>query len=98
MGRKRISIIGAGFVGSTTAQRLAELAIGDVVLVDVVPDLPQGKALDIQEAGPVLGYDTRVIGSNGYEETEGSDVVVLACGSPRRPGMSRDELLKTNMA
>lgn len=98
MGRKKVTVVGGGFVGSTTAQRLAEMQLGDVVLVDIVPDMPQGKALDIQEAGPVLGYDTRVIGTNGYEETEGSDVVVITSGVPRKPGMSRDDLLKTNMA
>ena len=98
MARKKITVVGAGFVGSTTAQRLAEMQLGDVVLVDIVPDMPQGKALDIQEAGPVLGYDTRVVGTNGYEETEGSDVVVITSGVPRKPGMSRDDLLKTNMA
>lgn len=97
MARKKITVVGAGFVGSTTAQRLAEMQLGDVVLVDIVPDMPQGKALDIQEAGPVLGYDTRVVGTNGYEETEGSDVVVITSGVPRKPGMSRDDLLKTNM-
>ena len=98
MGRKKITVVGAGFVGSTTAQRLAEMQLGDIVLVDILPDMPQGKALDIMEAGPVLGYDTRVVGTNGYEETEGSDVVVITSGIPRKPGMSRDDLLKTNMA
>src|SRR2546425_800083 len=97
MGRRKISVIGAGFVGSTTAQRLAEMELGDVVLVDIVPDMPQGKALDIAEAGPVFGYDTRVVGTNGYDETEGSDVVVVTSGVPRKQGMSRDDLLKTNM-
>jgi malate dehydrogenase len=97
MARRKISVIGAGFVGSTTAQRLAEMELGDVVLVDIVADMPQGKALDIEEAGPVLGYDTRVIGANGYEDTEGSDVVVITSGVPRKQGMSRDDLLKTNM-
>ena len=97
MARKKITVIGAGFVGSTTAQRLAEMQLGDVVLLDVVPDMPQGKALDILEAGPVLGYDTRVTGTNSYDDTEGSDVVVITSGVPRKPGMSRDDLLKTNM-
>ena len=97
MARKKITVVGAGFVGSTTAQRLAEMELGDVVLLDIVEDMPQGKALDLLEAGPVLGYDTNVIGTNGYEETEGSDIVVITSGVPRKPGMSRDDLLKTNM-
>ncbi len=97
MARKKITVVGGGFVGSTTAQRLAEMELGDVVLVDIVPDMPQGKALDLAEAGPVYGYDSRVIGTNGYDETEGSDVVVITSGIPRKPGMTRDDLLKTNM-
>jgi malate dehydrogenase len=97
MARKKISVIGAGFVGSTTAQRIAEMALGDVVLVDIVEDMPQGKALDLLEAGPILGYDTSIVGANDYDAAEGSDIVVITSGSPRKPGMSRDDLLKTNM-
>src|SRR5688572_21517587 len=96
--RKKISVIGAGHVGSTTAQRLAEMQLGDVVLLDVLPDLAQGKALDIQEAGAILGYDMLVTGTASYEETEGSDVVVIASGAARKPGMSREELIQTNVA
>ncbi len=92
----KITVIGAGNVGATTVQRLAEKEMGDVVMVDIVPDLPQGKALDMMEAGPVCGFDTRVIGANGYEETKDSDVVVITSGIARKPGMSRDDLLKTN--
>ncbi len=83
-------------VGSTTAQRLAERDYADIVLVDIIEDMPQGKALDILEAGPVVGYDTMLVGSNGYEETEGSDIVIITSGVPRKPGMSRDDLLFTN--
>ena len=96
MARKKITVIGAGFVGATTAQRLAEKELGDVVLVDIVEGMPQGKALDLMQSGPVLGYDTQVVGTNGYEETRGSDVVVITSGLPRKPGMSRDDLLRTN--
>ncbi len=94
--RKKITIVGAGNVGATTAQRLAERDYADVVLVDIVEGLPQGKALDMLEAGPVVGYDTNIIGSNGYEETAGSDLVVITSGVARKPGMSRDDLLFTN--
>lgn len=96
MSRKKISIIGAGNVGATAAQRIVEKEIGDVVLVDIVEDMPQGKCLDMIEAGPVYGYDSEIIGTNGYDETENSDVVVITSGLPRKPGMSRDDLLKTN--
>jgi malate dehydrogenase len=85
-------------VGGTTAQRLAERDYADVVLVDIVEGLPQGKALDIQEAGPIEGYDTVLTGTNGYAETRGSDLVVITSGIARKPGMSRDDLLKTNAA
>ncbi len=94
--RKKITIIGAGNVGATLAQRVAERDYADVVLVDIIPGLPQGKALDILEAGPVLGYDTLVIGSNGYEETANSSIIVITSGLPRKPGMSRDELVRAN--
>ncbi len=95
--RSKVSVIGAGNVGATTAQRIQELGYADVVLVDVVEDLPQGKALDMLESGPVSGSDANIIGSNGYAETAGSDVVVITAGIARRPGMSRDDLLLTNM-
>jgi malate dehydrogenase len=94
--KSKVTVVGAGNVGGTTAQRLAERNYADVVLVDIVEGLPQGKALDILESGPVLGFDSNVIGTNGYEESAGSDVVVITSGSPRKPGMSRDDLLKTN--
>jgi malate dehydrogenase len=83
-------------VGGTLAQRLAERDYADIVLVDIVEGMPQGKALDITQAGPVYGYDSVVTGTNGYEETAGSDVVIVTSGIPRKPGMSRDDLLKTN--
>jgi malate dehydrogenase len=96
MGRPKITVVGAGNVGGTTAQRLAEKDIYDVVLVDITEGMPQGKALDISQAGPVCGYSTSVVGTNGYEETAGSSVAVITSGIPRKPGMSRDELLSTN--
>jgi malate dehydrogenase len=96
MGRPKITVVGAGNVGGTTAQRLAEKDQYDVVLVDIIKGVPQGKALDITQAGPVCGYSTRVIGTNGYDETAGSSVAVITSGIPRKPGMSRDELLTTN--
>ena len=96
MAKSKVTVVGAGNVGGTTAQRLAERNYADVVLVDIVEGLPQGKALDILQSGPVLGFDSSLIGSNGYEESAGSDVVVITSGSPRKPGMSRDDLLKTN--
>src|SRR5918911_1704440 len=96
MAKRKVTVVGAGNVGGTTAQRLAERNYADVVLVDIVEGLPQGKALDILESGPVLGFDSNVVGTNGYEESAGSDVVIITSGSPRKPGMSRDDLLKTN--
>jgi len=95
--RKKISVIGAGFVGATTTQRLAERNYADLVMVDIVEGLPQGKALDLQEAGPVLGYDSKVTGTNDYADTAGSDIVVITSGIARKPGMSRDDLVLTNM-
>ncbi|HEX5572557.1 MAG TPA: malate dehydrogenase, partial [Ktedonobacterales bacterium] len=94
--RSKVTVVGAGNVGATVGQRVAERDYADVVLVDVIPDMPQGKALDILEAGPVLGYDSLVTGSNGYDETEGSDIVVITSGIARKPGMSRDDLIRTN--
>ena len=96
MKRPKITVVGAGNVGGSTAQRLAEKDAYDVVLVDIAEGVPQGKALDISQAGPVCGYSTRVIGTNGYVETAGSSVAVITSGIPRKPGMSRDELLATN--
>ncbi len=96
MKRPKITVVGAGNVGGTAAQRLAERDRYDVVLVDIVEGVPQGKALDMAQAGPVCGYSTRVVGTNGYEETAGSSVAVITSGIARKPGMSRDELLATN--
>ncbi len=95
--RPKITVVGAGNVGATLGQRLAERGYADVVLVDIVEGMPQGKALDLLEAGPVVGYDTRVVGTNGYEETAGSRICVITSGVPRKPGMSRDDLVLTNM-
>ena len=95
--RNKVTVIGAGNVGATTAQRIHQLGYADIVLVDVVEDLPQGKALDMLESGPVIGSDASIIGSNGYSESANSDVVVITAGIARGPGMSRDDLLLTNM-
>jgi malate dehydrogenase len=97
-GRSKISVIGAGNVGSSCAQRLAERGDVDVVLLDIVEGLPQGKALDIQESAPILGFDSRVTGTNSYEDTAESQVVVITSGLARRPGMSRDDLVLSNQA
>jgi malate dehydrogenase len=95
----KITVVGAGHVGATTAQRLAECGqANEVVLVDIVDGLPQGKALDIYESAPVLGFDTKVTGSNGYAETAGSDIAVITAGLARKPGMSRDDLVDKNSA
>jgi len=91
-----VTVVGAGNVGATAAQEIARRDYADVVLVDIKEGLPQGKALDINQAAPVLGYEPTVIGSNGYDETRGSDVVVITAGLPRKPGMSRDDLVTTN--
>jgi len=96
MGRKKISIIGAGFVGATAAHWAAEKELGDVVLVDILEGIPQGKALDLLQASPVEGFDSKVVGSNGYDETKDSDVVIVTSGVPRKPGMSREDLLEIN--
>jgi malate dehydrogenase len=95
--RPKVTVVGAGMVGGTVAQVLATRDYADIVLVDIVEGLPQGKALDLMQSGPLLGYDTNLIGSNGYEETADSDLVVITSGIARKPGMSRDDLLKTNM-
>ncbi len=96
MARKKITVVGAGNVGATAAQRLADKELGDIVLVDIIEDMPQGKALDLAETAPIEGYDSRLVGSNGYKETAGSDIVIITSGLARKPGMSRDDLLKTN--
>ena len=96
MKRKKISIIGSGNLGATAGHLIALKELGDVVLVDIVEGMPQGKALDMSEAMPVEGSDVKIVGSNGYEETKGSDIVVITAGIPRKPGMSRDDLLETN--
>ena len=94
--RHKITVVGAGNVGATCAQELARRDYADVVLVDIKEGLPQGKALDINQAGAVLGYEPNVLGTNGYDETAGSEVVVITAGLPRQPGMSRDDLVTTN--
>lgn len=94
--RNKVSIIGAGMTGSTTAHALADREIADVVLVDIVEGMPQGKALDLLEAMPVMGKDVHIVGSNDYDVTANSDVVVITAGLPRKPGMSRDDLLAAN--
>ncbi len=96
MKRKKISIIGAGFVGATAAHWAAEKELGDVVLVDILEGIPQGKALDLFQAAPVEGFDARVTGSNEYDETKDSSVVIVTSGVPRKPGMSREDLLEIN--
>jgi len=92
----KISIIGAGMTGSSTAHWLAEREIADLVLVDIVEGMPQGKALDLLESLPIIGKDVSVVGSNDFEATKGSDIVVITAGIPRKPGMSREDLLTTN--
>jgi malate dehydrogenase len=94
--KNKVSIIGAGMTGSTTAHWLAEMEIADLVLVDIMEGMPQGKALDLQQAMPVIGADVSIVGSNHYDATENSDIVVITAGLPRKPGMSRDDLLFKN--
>jgi malate dehydrogenase len=96
MARPKITVVGAGNVGATAAQYIVEKELGDVVLVDVIEGIPQGKALDLAQAGPVHGYDSRLTGSNAYDETADSDVVVITAGMARKPGMTRDDLLFKN--
>lgn len=93
---KKVTVVGAGNVGATAAQRLAEKELCDVVLVDIVEGVPQGKALDLTEAAPIEKHDAHLTGSNAYEETAGSDIVIITAGIPRKPGMSRDDLISTN--
>ncbi len=97
MARSKVTIVGAGNVGATAAQRIFDRGYADLALVDIVEGLPQGKALDMLESGPVLGSDAKIVGTNDYADTAGSDVVVITSGIARRPGMSRDDLLLTNM-
>ena len=94
--RNKISIIGAGFVGATAAHWCAVKELGDVVLVDIVDGMPQGKALDLLEAGPIEGYDLHIVGSNDYADTAGSDIIVITAGLPRQPGMTREDLVGVN--
>src|SRR6185503_9158663 len=94
--RKKVTVVGSGNVGASCAVRLADKELADVVLVDIVEGVPQGKGLDILEAGPVEGYDSRVTGANDYAPSAGSDIVVITAGFPRKPGMSRDDLLWAN--
>ncbi|HXG25982.1 MAG TPA: malate dehydrogenase [Candidatus Binatia bacterium] len=96
MPRNKVTVIGAGNVGATTAQRIAEAGLADVVLVDIVEGLPQGKGLDLAEAAPVVGHDARITGTNDYAATAGSDIIVVTSGLARQPGMSRDDLLAKN--
>ncbi|MFO8083497.1 MAG: malate dehydrogenase [Desulfobacterales bacterium] len=93
---KKVTVVGAGNVGATAAQRLAEKELCDVVLVDIVDGVPQGKALDLTEAAPVEKHDAHLVGTNGYDETRNSDIVIITAGIPRKPGMSRDDLISTN--
>src|SRR5213083_2397842 len=94
--RKKVTVVGSGNVGATLAQRLVDRELADVVMIDILEGIPQGKALDMLEAGPVEGYDCNVIGTNDYKDTAGSDIVVITAGIARKPGMSRDDLLATN--
>src|SRR5690606_19733986 len=94
--RKKLTVVGAGFVGSTCAHWAAQKELGDVVLVDINEGAAKGKALDLFEASPVEGFDSRVIGTSDYKDTKDSDVVIITAGLPRKPGMSRDDLLATN--
>src|SRR5512143_843818 len=96
--RRKVTVIGAGNVGATVAQRIVEKELADVVLVDVIEGVPQGKGLDMVQSGAVEGFDMRIVGSNGYDETEGSDLCIMTAGLARKPGMSRDDLLKMNEA
>ncbi len=96
MGRPKITIVGAGNVGATAAHWAAAKELGDIILIDIIEGVPQGKALDLYESGPVEGFDSRVIGTNDYKDTEVSDIVVITAGIARKPGMSRDDLINTN--
>src|SRR5919198_296054 len=92
----RVTVVGSGFVGATTAMRVVQKGLADVVLIDIVEGLPQGVALDMRESSPVEGFEPNIIGTNDYKDTANSDIVVITAGLPRQPGMSRDDLLNTN--
>lgn len=92
----KITVVGAGFVGATTVQRIAEKELGDVVMTDIIEGIPQGKALDLMESAPIVGFDVNVVGTNDYKDMQDSDIVVITAGIARKPGMSRDDLIKTN--
>ncbi|HEY3172511.1 MAG TPA: malate dehydrogenase, partial [Thermoanaerobaculia bacterium] len=94
--RQKVTVVGAGNVGASLAQRLVEKEIADVVLIDIIEGIPQGKALDIMESAPVEKFDARLSGSNSYELSDGSDVIVVTAGLARKPGMSRDDLVQKN--
>src|SRR3972149_2607120 len=96
MARKKVTVVGAGNVGATVAQHVAQKELADVALVDIIEGLPQGKALDLLEAGPVERYNSHLVGSNSYEITDNSDIIVITAGLARKPGMSRDDLLLKN--
>src|SRR5687767_2020781 len=95
-GRNKVTVVGAGNVGATAAHWIASKELADVVLVDIVEGTPQGKSLDLAQAAPIDGFDVKLVGANSYEATADSDVVIITAGLPRKPGMSRDDLLKTN--
>jgi malate dehydrogenase len=92
----RVTVVGSGFVGQTTAMRIVQNGLADAVLIDIVEDLPQGLALDMKESAPIVGFEPNVVGTNDYADTAGSDVVVVTAGFPRQPGMSRMDLLEKN--
>lgn len=92
----KVTVVGAGFVGATVAQHVAEQDLADVIIIDILEGVPQGKALDLMQAAPILGHDRKIVGTNDYKDTKGSDIVVVTAGIARKPGMSRDDLLKTN--
>ena len=94
--RKKVTVVGSGNVGAAVAQRLVDRQMADVVLIDIIEGVPQGKALDLLESGPIVGYDVKIRGTNDYADTANSDLVVMTAGFPRKPGMSRDDLLKAN--
>jgi malate dehydrogenase len=96
MSRKKVTIVGSGNVGATAAQRIVDKELADIVLIDIIEGIPQGKGLDLLQAGPIEGYDCRIIGTNDYKDTEDSDIVIITAGLPRKPGMSRDDLLMKN--
>src|SRR4026208_988814 len=98
MPRKKVTVVGAGNVGATVAQQTAEKELADVALVDIVEGVPQGKALDLMQAGPIERYNSKIAGSNSYDITDNSDIIVITAGLPRKPGMSRDDLLLKNSA